>query len=452
MFAKKILSINLLFIIIFIQSSIAMELNNEERQEEIINWQSDNTLDYLDLDQLYPYELDMLIAEINQLDEVDPDKLDLAMIQVANLIDKLTKASLYRRHFALKEHLDEVRLNIAQREIESTEAYLQYTRKIEHLKCERDKVQYRLEQAQKNIFNFRYENYSSIINTTTESLDKYIDRKDANLFPSGKNQIIIFIWEPHEDCVGHSSMLIAPLSPHPQYISAWPDDFHRTYIEDVESERGLPHHMFTLFTDDYGMDNLIQEWIRIKRNGIYNFNSSFMTKIRTVNQENKFNCVSLVEHLLEIAKPEDPKAYRWPAHHRARSLVNMFQIAAGISAGIAGYYMDSPRLRQAGWVLGISAISMITSPYAPFNNSTTYSDLIIQTPSKQASWLLKEIPNHLHVFKLKKFEASKIFDTRSPKDYFAAESSKDATEIINAKKKAAQNTIKDKINDYFEDN
>lgn len=451
MFAKKILSINLLFIIIFIQLSIAME-SNQERQKEVINPQSDNTLEDLDLDLLYPDELDLLITKINRLDEVDPDKFDLGMIEVSQLIAELTQVSLYRRRSVLKNHIYELRLNIVQCKKEKAEACLLATREIEHLKSERDKAQYRLKQAEDNLFNFRYENYSSIINTTTESFDNYIDRKDANLFPAGKNQIIIFIWEPHEDCVGHSSMLIAPLSHHPQYISAWPDDFHRTYIEDVESEKGLPHHIFTLFTDDYGMDNLIQEWTRIKRNGIYNFNSSFMTKIRTVNQENKFNCVSLVEHLLEIAKPADPKAYRWPAHNRARSLVNMFQIAAGVSAGIAGYYMDSPRLRQAGWVLGISAMSMIASPYIPFNNSTTYSDLIVQTPSKQASWLLKEIPNHLHVFKLKKFEASKIFDTRSPKDYFAAESSKDATEIINAKKKVAQNTIKDKINDYFEDN
>jgi hypothetical protein len=288
-----------------------------------------------------------------------------------------------------------------------------------------------------------------------------VDSEIAALVPEGRNQITVFVWEPHGDCVGHASMMIAPNAPMPIYVSAWPRGFHQFFSQDVEAEGDvLPHHMFTFFTDDAGMANLRAEWKRIRpkqNEDPYSFHSSAFSGRYRPDPEKACNCISIVEHLLIMAAPADSAHYNWdyvvwePWTLEKNKTSALTVCLLGLGTACAFFPPVSLAAAAAATFIGATISGFGVGVTAVLVEDCSGAMI---TPSKLAARLQKFSSRHLARFKLKlyrlmdKLERRKPedrYDTRGPEDYLREARALEAREPVCSVKKAIKSSEMDAI-------
>lgn len=240
----------------------------------------------------------------------------------------------------------------------------------------------------------------------------------AGIQPEQVNQIQIFVWKSHENAVGHVSMLVSPGTPNEIYISAWPGRFHTTFLQDVYAEDGLPHQMYTFFTDNIGMQHLRNEWNRIApRLGQDPFDiyASVFGGFRGVDPQQECNCVCLVYHMMNIARPRDGNIRAWPfetvASDRFSSGFTLSYL--GASAGVLGggiAEFAGVAILGGPVVWGFAGLGMGIALLAYASESPS----VFLTPNGLADRL-----ERMHGAYIRQFDLSltALYDTRNPSDY-----------------------------------
>jgi hypothetical protein len=281
------------------------------------------------------------------------------------------------------------------------------------------------------------------------ALDEYSDAPDAQFIPCQKNQINIYIWEPHGDAVGHMALRVAPGTNQEFYVSAWPDGF-QTFEQDQRAEGGLPHREYTIFTDDHGIANMRAEWQNVrpaKGAETYGIFASVCPKLRKLDVKENCNCITMALHLLNSAAPKDPDHFDWPFSERkssgiidsyvnkARRMIakndesvveaNLSLFSAGGISAVICY------CAIAGATLATGPVGVLCTGFTYFfgaQAAACFSGLVLidtaviiealqsPTPSSVSQKFGSAVANHLRKFRLKKYR--EFYCSESSDDYY----------------------------------